>query len=216
VVERLKKDPLARALRADKLALAALEATLALYADPARAAREIPTLAMLRATPEALEPRARRLADALKARLPSLAVRVERGDGEAGGGSLPLQKLPGWVVEVELPGRTANQLDRLAHAAEPPVIGTIRAGRFRLDPRTLAEAEIEEAAEVLARAWAQPGAPAKATVDARDLDSAAETHAPEPGRVREETAANDQRAAKSARSEPPRMHSGVDRRPRSR
>src|SRR5204862_4356729 len=69
VVERVKKDPLSRALRLDKLALAALEATLALYADPERAAREVPALAMLRATPEQLEPRARRLADALPARV---------------------------------------------------------------------------------------------------------------------------------------------------
>jgi len=154
VVERVKKDPLSRALRLDKLALAALEATLALYADPERAARDVPALAMLRATPEQLEPRARRLADALQARVPGLAARVARGAGEAGGGSLPLQKLPGWVVEVEVMGRTANDLERLARAADPPVIGTIRAGRLRLDPRTLAAAEIDEAVEALARAWA--------------------------------------------------------------
>jgi L-seryl-tRNA(Ser) seleniumtransferase len=154
VVERVKKDPLARALRLDKLALAALEATLALYADPERAARDVPALAMLRATPEQLEPCARRLADALQARVPGLTARVARGAGEAGGGSLPLQKLPGWVVEVEVAGRTANDLERLARAADPPVIGTIRAGRLRLDPRTLAAAEIDEAVEALARAWA--------------------------------------------------------------
>ena len=154
-LERVKKDPLARALRPDKLVLAALEATLALYADPERAAREVPALAMLRATAESLEPRARRLAEALQARVPGLEARVARGDGEAGGGSLPLQKLPGWVVEVEVAGRTANELERLARGADPPVIGTIRAGRIRLDPRTLAEAEIAETVESLARAWAR-------------------------------------------------------------
>ncbi len=159
VVERLRKDPLARALRADKLALAALEATLVLYADPERAARDVPALAMLRATPESLAPRARRLAEALEARVPGLKSRVASGDGEAGGGALPLQKLPGWVVDVEIAGRSANELERLAHAATPPVIGTIRAGRFRLDPRTLAEAEIEEAADSLARAWAGAHSP---------------------------------------------------------
>ncbi|HEY2956570.1 MAG TPA: L-seryl-tRNA(Sec) selenium transferase [Candidatus Eisenbacteria bacterium] len=157
-IARLKKDPLARALRLDKLALAALEATLALYADPARAVREIPALVMLLATPETLAPRARALAAALAARVPALTARVARGEGEVGGGSLPLQKLPGWVVEVELPGRTANALARLAHAADPPVIGTIRAGRFRLDPRTLAEPEVEEAADALARVWLAPRA----------------------------------------------------------
>jgi L-seryl-tRNA(Ser) seleniumtransferase len=196
-VERVKKDPLARVLRADKLALAALEATLALYADPERAAREIPALAMLQATAEALEPRARRLAEALKARAPALEARVARGDGEAGGGSLPLQKLPGWVVEVEIAGRAANELERLAHGADPPVIGTIRAGRFRLDPRTLAEAEIEEAAESLARAWAAPAAAERAG-GAEDAASRA-------------AAAARVRAAK-----PSDTHSRVDRGPRSR
>jgi L-seryl-tRNA(Ser) seleniumtransferase len=152
-IERLRKDPLARALRLDKLALAALEATLPLYADPARAAREIPALAMLRATPDQLEPRARRLADALAAAIPGLATRVVRGDGEAGGGALPMQKLPGWVVELKQEGRTAQDLERLARAAQPPVIGTTRGGRWRLDPRTLAEDEMDEAVGSLARAF---------------------------------------------------------------
>ena len=76
--------------------------------------------------------------------------------GEVGGGSLPLQTLPGWVVELSLPGRTAQALERLARAADPPVVGTVRAGRWRLDPRTLAEAELDEAAAALARAFA-PG-----------------------------------------------------------
>jgi len=173
VIERLKKDPLARALRVDKLSLAALEATLALYAEPERAAREIPALAMLRASPETLAPRARRLAEALEARIPRLRARVVRGDGEVGGGSLPLQKLPGWVVEVEMPERPANGLELLAHAANPPVIGTIRSGRFRLDPRTLDDSEIEEAANSLARVWSGPRAVDPGADPARDIERGA-------------------------------------------
>jgi L-seryl-tRNA(Ser) seleniumtransferase len=201
-VERVKKDPLARALRADKLALAALEATLALYADPERAARELPTLAMLQATAATLEPRARRLADSLVARVPALAARVVHGEGEAGGGSLPLQKLSGFVVEVELAGHPAHELDRMAHAAQPPVVGTIRGGRFRLDPRTLTDAEIEEAAEALSRAWASAGvalAPAEAGNGA--------------GTGGAERAS---RAARSPASPRRRAHSRVDPRRRSR
>ena len=64
------------------------------------------------------------------------------------------------MVEVSVAGCTASELDRLAHGASPPVIGTIRAGRFRLDPRTLTDAEIGEAAEALARAWGASPAPA--------------------------------------------------------
>jgi L-seryl-tRNA(Ser) seleniumtransferase len=155
-LERIRRDPLARALRLDKLQLAALEATLALYADPDRARREIPALAMLALTPEALEPRARRLADALTAAVPGLATRVVRGDGEVGGGALPLQRLPGWVVELEQPGRSAADLERLARAAEPPVIGLVRGGRLRLDPRTLSDAELDECAAAIGRALSRP------------------------------------------------------------
>jgi hypothetical protein len=82
------------------------------------------------------------------------------------------------VVEVAVAGRSANELDALAHAADPPVIGTIRAGRFRLDPRTLAEAEIEEAADALARAWRAGGAGEGA--GCAGLDPSAGAHGAEP------------------------------------
>jgi len=153
---KVRRDPIARAVRLDKLALAALEATLSLYAEPGRALCGVPALAMLRLSPEDLEPRARRLAGALAARVPGLRTAVVAGHGEVGGGALPLQRLPGWVVEVEQEGRDAPELERCARAATPPVIGTIRAGRWRLDPRTLTVAELDEVVEVLARAFA-PG-----------------------------------------------------------
>ena len=155
-IERVRKDPLARALRLDKLQLAALEATLPLYADPVRAAREIPVLAMLAASEASEEPRARRLAAALEARLPGATIRVTRGAGEVGGGALPLQKLPGWVVEIEHPALDARTVEIRARAAEPPVLGTIRGGRFRLDPRALADAELDEAAAALGAALSAP------------------------------------------------------------
>jgi len=148
-VSRVKKDPMARALRADKLALAALEATLPLYVDTARAAREIPALAMLRSRPEDEEARALRLAAALEARVPGIRVQVVRGTGEVGGGALPQQRLPGWAVDVAYGDLSAAQLERIARAAHPPVIGTIRSGSFRLDARTLADTEIGEAAEAM-------------------------------------------------------------------
>ncbi len=153
-LERVRRDPLVRALRLDKLTLAALEATLPLYADPDGVAREVPVLAMLRQTPGELESRARRLAAALAARIPGLRAAVAAGRGEVGGGALPLQRLPGWVVEVEQEGRDARELERRARAADPPVIGTLRAGRWRLDPRTLTDAELDEVVEALARAFA--------------------------------------------------------------
>jgi len=151
-VERARRDPLARALRLDKLALAALEATLPAYADPARALREIPALRMLATSGEALERRARSLAEALRQRLPWLEVTVERGAGEVGGGALPMQRLPGWVVALEASERAVETLDRWARAADPPVIGYIRAGKFRMDVRTLDDDECLEAVHALANA----------------------------------------------------------------
>ncbi len=148
----IRRDPLARALRADKLALAALEATLPLYADAARAAAEVPVLAMMGASDGALKERAGRLRDLLARRWPSAALELVRSEGEAGGGSLPGVRLPGWAVAVALPRTSARDLERLARAADPPVIGTIRAGRFRLDVRTLADDELDEAARALAGA----------------------------------------------------------------
>jgi len=155
VVTRIRKHPLARALRVDKLALAALEATLPFYADPERACVEIPVLAMLAATADVLGERAERLASELRARVPGLMTDVASGQGEVGGGSLPLQKLVGPVVLIEHPTLTAAELEARARAADPPVIGTIRADRFRLDPRTLTEAELAMAATSLARAWTE-------------------------------------------------------------
>jgi L-seryl-tRNA(Ser) seleniumtransferase len=152
-IDRARKDPLARALRLDKLALAALEATLPLYADPERATREVPALAMLRIPAEVLETRAHALATALARRIAGLEARVVKGDGEVGGGSLPRERLRGFVVELRHAGRSAQELERLARAAEPPVIGTVRAGAYRLDPRTLLEGEADEVVESLALAW---------------------------------------------------------------
>ena len=153
LVDRVRRDPFARALRPDKLVLAALEATLALYADPERAVSRIPVLAALRATPEALAERARRLADELRARVPALEARIVAGQGEVGGGALPKQKLAGPVVELRHPAFDAGELERRARSAAIPVIGTVRAGAFRLDPRTLSEGEVGMAATTLAKAW---------------------------------------------------------------
>jgi L-seryl-tRNA(Ser) seleniumtransferase len=152
-VERVRKDPLARALRLDKLALAALEATLPLYADPEGARSAIPALAMLGADRGALDERAARLVLELAARVPGLQARVVEGHGEVGGGALPQQRLPGPVVVVEHATLDANALEARARGAEPAVIGTIRAKCFRLDVRTLAESEIGMVATALGRAW---------------------------------------------------------------
>jgi L-seryl-tRNA(Ser) seleniumtransferase len=142
-VEVARRHPLARALRIDKLSLAALEATLRLHRDPEQARREIPALRMLEEDPAA---RAARLAAAVGGELVDAVAKV-------GGGTLPLLELPGLAVAV----RSAIAPDELAlrlRAGDPPVIARIEDGRLLLDPRTLTDAEADEAAAAVHRALA--------------------------------------------------------------
>ncbi|WP_287152658.1 L-seryl-tRNA(Sec) selenium transferase [Candidatus Solincola tengchongensis] len=142
LVDAMAKHPLARALRADKLTVAALEATLRLYLDPERALAEIPTLAMITADPESLRERAERLAGKLSSACPDLRVEVVEDVSRAGGGSLPLEDLPTWVVAVESSRLKVNRLEERLRRHDPPVIGRIKEERFLLDVRTLRDEEL--------------------------------------------------------------------------
>jgi L-seryl-tRNA(Ser) seleniumtransferase len=133
-VAAARQHPLARALRIDKLSLAALEATLALYRDPERARREIPVLAMLDASPETLHTRAQALLDGL----PEGCGEIVQETGRVGGGALPLLELEGPVVALDASYDPAA-LAAALRASDPPVIGRIHDGRLLLDPRTLAD-----------------------------------------------------------------------------
>jgi len=139
-----RRHPLARALRLDKLGLAALEATLRLYRDPDRARREIPVLAMLTLDEATLRERAERLAAEI-----GVAAAIVQAVARVGGGALPLVELHGPAVAVEIPGTSPDDLAARLRAADPPVIGRIEAGRLLLDPRTLADDEIGLVARAL-------------------------------------------------------------------
>jgi L-seryl-tRNA(Ser) seleniumtransferase len=141
-IEAARVHPLARAVRIDKLSLAALEATLALYRDPELARREVPVLAMLTASEDELERRAQALAKAIGGEVVASTARV-------GGGALPLLELPGPVVALDGRGKGAEALARALRNGEPPVIGRIQHGRLLLDPRTLSDEEAEEAARAV-------------------------------------------------------------------
>ena len=141
-VAAARRHPLARALRIDKLSLAALDATLRLYRDPDRALREIPTLAMLAADEATLAARAERLATAIGER-----ARVIRAVAKVGGGTLPLLELEGPAVAVD---GEPEALARALRANEPPVIGRIHDGRLLLNPRTLTDEEVPVVARALA------------------------------------------------------------------
>jgi L-seryl-tRNA(Ser) seleniumtransferase len=139
LVERLRRHPLQRAVRADKLTLAALEGTLALYLEPARAAREVPVLRMLGEPAEAVRERAARLAEAVGGEVEETVARV-------GGGALPLAEVASFACAVE------EELAGPLRAGEPPVVGIVRDGRLLLDCRTLADAEVEDVVAAVAAA----------------------------------------------------------------
>ncbi len=134
-----REHPLARALRIDKLSLAALEATLTLYRDPERARREIPVLAMLDAGEHVLAARAERLGSSI-----GEGAEIVRAAGRVGGGALPLLELEGPVVAI--PYADPAALAAALRAGDPPVLGRISEGRLLLDPRTLSDDEVPLAA----------------------------------------------------------------------
>jgi len=141
-IDLIKKNQLNRALRIDKMTLAALEATLRLYLDPELARRKVPTLAMITAGREELTARARRLGRRLSKELAGLAdVRVKPGFSRVGGGSFPEQDLPTALVGVRPLSTDVEALRQGLLAADMPVVGRVEDGAFCLDPRTLMDEE---------------------------------------------------------------------------
>jgi L-seryl-tRNA(Ser) seleniumtransferase len=136
LVERLRRHPLQRALRADKLTLAALEGTLGLYLEPERALQEVPVLRMLFEPLDAVRARAERLAGLVEGT-------VEETVGRVGGGALPLAELPSFACAIE------EELAAGLRAGDPPVIGIVRDGRLMLDCRTVSDTEVDEVAAVV-------------------------------------------------------------------
>jgi L-seryl-tRNA(Ser) seleniumtransferase len=133
MVAKLKKHPLARAFRTDKLCLAALSATLLHYLKD-EAPREIPIWRMLSMPLGDIEARARRWAG-------RLGGEVVAGESTIGGGSLPGETLPTWLVALNV--RSPNAFAARLRAQDPPVVVCVAQGQVRLDPRTVAAAEEE-------------------------------------------------------------------------
>jgi len=134
LIERMRRHPLQRALRADKLTLAALEGTLAVYRA---GSRELPVLRMLDDPPETVRARAERLAGLTDGT-------VEQTVARSGGGALPLAEIESYACALEL------DLAEPLRLGEPAIVGIVRDDRLLLDCRTLADAEVDEVAEAVA------------------------------------------------------------------
>lgn len=153
LVEQLSAHPLLRALRQDKLTLAALEATLRLYLNPARAKAELPVLRMLASTPAELEAKARLLQERLASRfgLP-LGSAVERCHSQVGGGAMPGAEMPSFAVTLALEGLSAHALAARLRQGDPAVVGRLEGDRLWLDVRTLLEGDEDALVLALERA----------------------------------------------------------------
>ncbi|MEP6572942.1 MAG: L-seryl-tRNA(Sec) selenium transferase [Gemmatimonadota bacterium] len=150
-ISRCRDNPFARALRADRFSLAALEATLLLYREPERARREIPVLAMLTMSIEDLRTRANRLAACCP---PALHPETRDGFSAVGGGSFPGATLPTTLVALDAGEIGADSLALRLRLGHPPVITRVAEGRVVLDPRTLPDAADDDIGSALLRAIA--------------------------------------------------------------
>jgi L-seryl-tRNA(Ser) seleniumtransferase len=143
-VDPLRKHPLLRAVRLDKMSLAALEATLRLYRDPAKAAAGVPALAMLAQSTDELQARAGRLAAALSA---AAGAKIEPSTAYTGGGTLPGEAMASWAVRLD--GPEPEALSARLRAGRPAVVGRIDDGALVLDMLTVRDAELDALAAAL-------------------------------------------------------------------
>lgn len=153
-IDRIKRNPMNRALRIDKMTLAALEATLRLYLDPELAVRRVPTLRMICMSAKELRTRANRLARLIRKEpaLHEAEVTVRPGVSRIGGGAFPEHDLPTHLVRVRVPALSPDALKQALLHTDPPLVARVEDDALCLDPRTLADEEIPLAARSLAQA----------------------------------------------------------------
>jgi L-seryl-tRNA(Ser) seleniumtransferase len=142
-IDKLKKHPLLRALRIDKLTLVALEETLRLYLDERQALANIPTLKMLTIDVAELASRGKTIVRRMRRALPAtIAISLADGFSQAGGGSLPLLELPTKLLSIAVEGISPQEMEKQLRSSTVPVLGRIRQDAFLLDLRTVFDQDI--------------------------------------------------------------------------
>ncbi len=149
-IDAMKANHLTRALRVDKMTLCALEATLMLYRDEERALKEIPTLKMLTRPLSQLEEEATALICAVEAATKGYKIEKMLGESEVGGGSMPLEKLPTYLMSIMHDKLSANTIISGLRSYDIPVIARVMEDRVLFDPRTLQDGEVDIVAKALA------------------------------------------------------------------
>ncbi|WP_022846555.1 L-seryl-tRNA(Sec) selenium transferase [Desulfurobacterium sp. TC5-1] len=147
-IEKVKKHPLNRALRIDKMTLSVLEATLKLYKNEEY--EKIPVWKMISESPESIKRRAEKLYSYLDGKLPeNFSLSINGEEAEIGGGALPLETLPTFVVEISIKDRNEEAFYELLRRGKPPVIGRLKKGKLLLDMRTVKDEEIRTLSEAI-------------------------------------------------------------------
>lgn len=149
-IEKIQKNPLARALRVDKMTIAAFEATLMAYMDIESAKDTIPVLKMLFQSPDEIKQRAGKIAAALRKAVPGADIRVVQDRSKAGGGSLPEAEFQTFAVQIRPEGISVNEIESRLRQGAPPVISRISKDALLFDARTVMEQEIKDLVRVLA------------------------------------------------------------------
>ncbi|MDP1758534.1 MAG: L-seryl-tRNA(Sec) selenium transferase, partial [Thermodesulfovibrionales bacterium] len=141
-IERLQKNPLTRAIRIDKLTLAAFEATLMEYLDEDTAVENIPTLKMLLQKPEKIKERAKKIALRLKRKVKAAKIEITEDTSKSGGGSLPEMEFPTYAVLISPDNISVNELEERLRRGTPAIIARVKDNALLFDARTLREDEI--------------------------------------------------------------------------
>ncbi len=156
-LEPMKKHPLLRALRVDKVTLATLEGTLRLYRDERQALSQIPSLRMMTVTADELASRARAAVRRMRRALPSeLYLKTLPGFSQVGGGTFPLLEIPTTLISVSVPGLSPQQLEEKLRKRPLPIVGRIAQGALLLDLRTITDKDITEIITALQAIAASP------------------------------------------------------------
>jgi L-seryl-tRNA(Ser) seleniumtransferase len=156
LVERMQKHPLARALRVDKITLAALAATLRLHRDPEKARQQIPLLALLATSVENLKNRAERLAPQMAAASTVQGAEVIADHTFLGGGSVPTQEIPTICIAITPRGRSVDDFHAALRTGQPSVFGRIQKDRLLLDLRSVLPSQDRLLVEAVERLDGKP------------------------------------------------------------
>lgn len=149
-IDKMKRNPLTRAFRIDKLTMVALEATLRLYLDEEKVIKTIPTLRMLTEPLDSVNKRAKVLYDMIVSKKLDLEVSISKDYSEVGGGALPLEKLPTYTVAIKAKNISSSQLEDRLRKYSTPIFTRVNDDRVIIDLRTIKEEQYETIVQALA------------------------------------------------------------------